>query len=259
MLVNEKLVGGGLIDSRNSCTLSCWPGLNAPAVLDTVPLKQKPTVKPKVKAKTDEEDTDFTIRKPAYQYNLRRPALKPGEKFHSSRRAWLLSAVIPGAGQIYNKRYWKLPIVYGGFAGLISVISFNQRYYNTALYYYKVKLLDLNSLLLPNEPKNDYRGVPLAAVASIKEYYRRNRDLGILGVAALSIAGIVDAYVDSELKGFDVSNKLTMKISPWVGSASGAAYAYRGTGMIGSPAPELASGSTGFGVKMVFTLDPLQK
>jgi len=258
MLVNGKLVGRGLIDLRNPGMNSCWPCLSAPVVVDTVPLK-KPTVKPKVKAKTDEEDTDFTIRKPAYQYNLRKQALKPGEKFHSSRRAWLLSAVIPGAGQIYNRRYWKLPIVYGGFAGLIYVINFNQKLYDQALYYYKIKLTDPSSPLLPSTGNNDFRDVPLAAVSSAKEYYRRNRDLGIIGVAALSIAGIVDAYVDSELKGFDVSNKLTMKISPWVGSTSGAAYAYGGARMIGSPGPELASGSTAFGVKVVFTLGPLQK
>ncbi|GEM_PF-811803 len=166
--------------------------------------------KAKIQVPIDAEDSDFQIKHPAFRLKLNNPVAPNGKTSHSSRRAWMLSTALPGTGQIYNHRYWKLPIIYGGFIGLIASIDFNTRYYNTTLQYYKILLVNPASPSVPAE----YRNAPLTQVGSVKDFYRRNRDLSVIGAAILWLANSVDAYVDSELKGFDVSNSLSLRIAP---------------------------------------------
>ena len=168
--------------------------------------------KPKViiQAPIDAEDSDFQIKHPAFRLKLNNALTPNGKSTHSSRRAWMLSTALPGTGQIYNHRYWKLPIIYGGFIGLIASIDFNTRYYNTTLQYYKILLVNPAS---PSVPE-DYRNAGLTQLAGVKDFYRRNRDLSVIGAAILWLANSVDAYVDSELKGFDVSNSLSLRVLP---------------------------------------------
>ena len=163
--------------------------------------------------KEEKEDTDFIIKKPSFRIHIGNMPEVVGKKVHSSRRAWMLSTAFPGLGQIYNRRYWKLPIIYGGFIGLALSINFNQRYYSQTLEYYKILLVNPASTAVPSQ----YSQVPAAQLATIKDFYRRNRDLSIIGAGALWMAGAVDAYVDSELKGFDVSNSLSFNLCPYVG------------------------------------------
>lgn len=165
----------------------------------------------------DVQDSDFAIKHPLFKIKLGNDAALKGKKVHSSRRAWMLSVAFPGAGQLYNHRYWKLPIIYGGFIGLGLTLNFYQNQYNQTLQYYKLLLVNPASPSVPS----DYRNAPLTLVASIKDSYRRSRDLAIIGSAVLLLAGAVDAYVDSELKGFDVSNSLSMRIRPYIGPPSG--------------------------------------
>lgn len=180
---------------------------------DSIIGPQKLKTAPGVTAKEDADDSDFQIKHPAFRLKLTGPAAAvPGKPVHSSRRAWMLSTALPGTGQIYNHRYWKLPIIYGGFIGLIISVDFNQRYYNTTLQYYKILLINPASTTVPSE----YRLAPITQVASVKDFYRRNRDLSVIGAAVLWLANSVDAYVDSELKGFDVSNVLTMRVDPYI-------------------------------------------
>lgn len=166
--------------------------------------------KAQIQLPIDAEDSDFQIKHPAFRLKLNNPVAQNGKASHSSRRAWMLSTALPGTGQIYNHRYWKLPIIYGGFVGLIASIDFNTRYYNTTLQYYKILLVNPASPSVPAE----YRNAPLTQVASVKDFYRRNRDLSVIGAAILWLANSVDAYVDSELKGFDVSNSLSLRLTP---------------------------------------------
>lgn len=163
----------------------------------------------------DVQDSDFAIKHPLFKIKLGNEAALKGKKVHSSRRAWMLSVAFPGGGQLYNHRYWKLPIIYGGFIGLGLTLNFYQNQYNQTLQYYKLLLVNPAS---PSVPV-DYRNAPITLVASIKDSYRRSRDLAIIGSAILLLANAVDAYVDSELKGFDVSNSLSMRVRPYVAPA----------------------------------------
>jgi hypothetical protein len=128
---------------------------------------------------------------------------------HSPLKASLYSAVLPGLGQIYNKKYWKLPIIYGGAGALIYYINFNQTRY--------LKYKSLYIKKVANDPSDMPR---LAAIAtedqliSQIEMWSENRDYLILGLAALYIANILDATVDAYLFDYEVSQDLSMKIKP---------------------------------------------
>ena len=139
------------------------------------------------------------------------------------QRALWLALVIPGAGQIYNRKYWKLPIIYGGFMGCIYALTWNQSTYMD----YQNAYLDI----MDNDPgtasynkflhlgrtvtkDNEERYKQL--FKNRKDKYRRWRDMSffvMLGVYALSV---IDAYVDAELSVFDISKDLTLKVEPTV-------------------------------------------
>ncbi|MHB1178899.1 MAG: DUF5683 domain-containing protein, partial [Daejeonella sp.] len=85
------------------------------------------------------------------------------------------SAILPGLGQIYNKRWWKVPLVYGGFVGIGLVFEFNQRTYK--IFLKEAQFRELN----PNKTQNPlYAQYSREGIISIKDAYRRNRDLSIL-------------------------------------------------------------------------------
>ena len=139
------------------------------------------------------------------------------------KRALWLALVLPGAGQIYNRKYWKLPIIYGGFIGCIYALTWNNMMYkdysqayqdimdddpNTASYN---KFLHLG-VKIDSSNEEHYKEV----FKNRKDKYRRWRDLSIfvmIGVYALSV---IDAYVDAELSAFDISKDLSFKVGPTI-------------------------------------------
>ncbi len=139
------------------------------------------------------------------------------------QRALWLALVLPGAGQIYNRKYWKLPIIYGGFMGCIYALTWNNMMYKdysqayldimdddpgTASYN---KFLHLGTQINKSNEEH-YKSL----FKSRKDKYRRWRDLSffvMLGVYAISV---IDAYVDAELSEFDISKNLSLKVSPAV-------------------------------------------
>lgn len=138
------------------------------------------------------------------------------------KRALWLSLVIPGAGQIYNKKYWKLPIIYGGFIGCTYALLWNQQMYkdysqayidimdddpNTASY---LKMLPLGYDITGKEEqfKNIFKHK--------KDFYRRYRDLSIFAFIGVYLISVIDAYVDAQLSTFDISKDLSMKVEPAV-------------------------------------------
>lgn len=139
------------------------------------------------------------------------------------RKATLLSAVVPGAGQIYNGKYWKAGVVYAGTAGLIymfysskdSMQNFQQAY---------VYRLDGDSTT------NDFRYSFLtdASVKSYRDYYRRLRDISILGFFGLYAIQIIDANVDAHLYEFKVNKDLSMRIVPEIVPQFGSYSSYSG-------------------------------
>lgn len=145
------------------------------------------------------------------------------------KKAVIYSAIFPGLGQIYNRKYWKLPIVYGGFLGLSYAISWNNRYYGDYSTAYKA--------ISNEDPMSQYDkwgnlvsqkyspGSPPSS-SDIERYksgfkrqkdsYRRYRDLSIIGAVALYALCMIDAYVDAHLFDFDMSPDLSLKVEPTV-------------------------------------------
>lgn len=137
------------------------------------------------------------------------------------------SALMPGAGQIYNRKYWKLPIIVGGFMGLAYGISFNSRYYTDYSNAYRDAYSsdpNANSYInfLPYSYRNNREWIEKnkewirSSLKSRKDYYRRNRDLCIVGMLAVYGLAIIDAYVDAQLYNFDISPDVSLKLSPAV-------------------------------------------
>jgi hypothetical protein len=130
-------------------------------------------------------------------------------RVHSPKKATIMSAILPGSGQAYNKKYWKIPIIYGGFAGLAYAISFNNKEYKIYKEAYKFRLDG------DETTTDDYVGVySNNDLTTLKDYYRRNRDLSIIGMGILYVLNIVDASVDAHLFDFNVNENLSMQIMP---------------------------------------------
>jgi Family of unknown function (DUF5683) len=156
----------------------------------------------------DEEDESL----PKKEQNKDKEKSKEEFNGHSISKAALYSAVLPGLGQAYNRKYWKIPIIYAGF-GVITyfVISNNNSYkqYNEAYIY------QANGETYPTD--NPYVGrYSLTQLQDAMDYYRRNRDLSYIIGGLWYVANILEAYVDAHFFEYDISEDLTMRVSPTV-------------------------------------------
>ena len=166
-------------------------------------------------ARRTSTDTTSTVTK--------NPAVKTGVPEHSPKKASIYSAILPGLGQAYNKKYWKIPLVYGGFGALGYFIGWNNKNYITSQRAY-VDLTD-------KDPATDsymklkqiiyYDLNDASDVATLKQgllssqdYYRRNRDLLIIVTVAFYGLNIIDASVDAHFFDFDISDDLTLHLQP---------------------------------------------
>ena len=137
------------------------------------------------------------------------------------RLAVWFSLLFPGGGQIYNRKYWKLPIVYGGYVGCIYALTWNQSTYTDYQNAY-VDIMDddpdtksYEDFLPPHyEIDTDMEEWLKNVFKERKNKYRRYRDLSIFAFAGMYIFAAIDAYVDAELSHFDISPDLSMKIEP---------------------------------------------
>jgi len=143
------------------------------------------------------------------------PALKDSARLAIEampRRAAMKSLMLPGLGQIYNKRWWKVPLVYGGFIGIGLVFEFNQRNYQVFLK--EAQFRELN----PQKTQNPlFSGYTNEGIIQIKDAYRRDRDLSVLAGLGFYAITIIDAYVDAKFFRFDISDELSLKVQPSVG------------------------------------------
>lgn len=150
--------------------------------------------------------------------------------FHQKKEAFVpnpirsmwLAMVFPGAGQVYNHKYWKLPIIYGGFLGCVYAFSWNSQ----MLKDYTQAYLDI----MDNDPntKSYEKMLPLGYDITGKEqrfkdvfknkknYFRKYRDMSIFAFAGVYLISIIDAYVDAELSSFDISRDLTLQWEPTI-------------------------------------------
>ena len=141
----------------------------------------------------------------------------------NTKRAMWLAIVLPGAGQIYNRKYWKLPIIYGGFVGCAYAITWNNQMYHD----YSQAYMDI----MDDDPNTNSYNQFLHLGATIdasnidrykeifrkrKDRYRRWRDMGMFVMIGVYAFSIIDAYVDASLSEFDISDDLTLRVEPTI-------------------------------------------
>ena len=141
----------------------------------------------------------------------------------SAKRAMWLALVVPGAGQIYNRKYWKLPIVYGGFVGCAYAMRWNNQMYHD----YAQAYMDL----MDNDPSTESYNQFMHLGAKInssnlkryqdlfkkrKDRFRRWRDMSFFVMVGVYALSVIDAYVDASLSEFDISNDLSLHVAPAV-------------------------------------------
>jgi len=147
------------------------------------------------------------------------------EEIHSPRKATIYSAILPGLGQVYNKKYWKVPLIYIGFGAIGYFINWNNENYQLFRIgyrhltddnpetqdYLKIEAVRRNNYNLDNP--SDFDNLK-TALSRQQDYYRRNRDLLIISMVGFYGLNIIDASVDAHLFDFDISDDLTMKWEP---------------------------------------------
>ncbi len=134
------------------------------------------------------------------------------------KKATTLACIFPGAGQIYNRSYWKVPFVVGGFASMIYCIDWNNRGFQRFKKAYNLLAdYEQNPDKYPNGPTDEFQGRYSASyIKNMRDNFRRNRDLCIIISGALYALQIIDAHVDAHLKDYDISDDLTMNLEPLV-------------------------------------------
>ncbi len=132
-------------------------------------------------------------------------------KKHSPTRASLFSTVIPGLGQAYNKKYWKVPVIYAGFGALFYFAIDNNKEYQKFKDAYEVRT-DTNSTAIDVFANTN---ATLDDIIKGKDRWRRYRDLDYIGIAVLYILNIVDASVDAHFFDYDISDDLSLRIEPY--------------------------------------------
>lgn len=138
---------------------------------------------------------------------------------HSARKATIYSAILPGMGQVYNKKYWKVPLIYIGFGAFAYFIDWN----NDQYVLYRQAYADI----VDDDPNtNSFEDLNFegrwdgqlqqftTALQRAKDYSRRNRDLVIISTAAFYALNMIDASVDAHFFDFDISDDLTMRWMP---------------------------------------------
>ena len=150
------------------------------------------------------------------------PAVAVVRKFNPDpQRALWLSALCPGLGQIYNRRYWKLPIVVGAFVGLSYGASWNNRMYKDYSRGYRDVMDDdpdtrsYMDFFPPTVKESDLDMAWLQKIMKSKrDYYRRYREICVIAMVGVYLINVVDAYVDASLAHFDISPDLTLDVTP---------------------------------------------
>lgn len=129
---------------------------------------------------------------------------------HSPRKAVMYSLICPGLGQVYNKKYWKIPFIYGAGGAFLYYINYNQTKYKkfrNAIY----NEIDTQQRVVIDGYPYEYDDLDI-----VRDYYRRYRDLSIAGLAAIYLLSAIDAMVDAHFFYYDLSDNLSMRIQPAV-------------------------------------------
>ena len=130
------------------------------------------------------------------------------EDYPAPKKAMYLSLAVPGAGQAYNKSYWKMPLIYGAIGGVVFAIDYNSTRYR--------RLSTAYQLALNDEP-HEFTGTAIdntSSLRNLRDQFDKNRQLSWIGLVAVHLLNAVDAFVDAHLLNFDISDDLTLDIQP---------------------------------------------
>ena len=141
-------------------------------------------------------------------------------RIHSPRKALLLSAALPGGGQIYNKKTWKAPIVWAGMGTCVGFIIYNSKIYNELKHDY----IALND---GDPTTNSTSDVPIASLQTEMERFHKYREISFIALAGVYALNMLDAYVDGYLYHYDINENLSAGINP-IGQ-----FSYRGNNQPG--------------------------
>jgi len=137
---------------------------------------------------------------------------------HSPKKATIMSACLPGLGQAYNKKYWKIPIIYAGAAGVVYAVMFNGKNYRTykKAYLYRT---DGDSLTIDNY------NYSTESLLLLKNFYRRNLELSYIVGGVIYALNVIDATVDAHLFNFDIKDDISLKVDPIMMTSQNHSYA----------------------------------
>lgn len=205
---------------QEASPLPVLAGGDAEAKTDTAEVKPAPTVADTIQAPVDTarlSQVADSINAKGGKVKLPKPKFRP-----DPQKALWLSLVLPGAGQIYNRKYWKLPFIYGGFLGCAYALMWNQQMYMD----YSQAYLDImdddpntKSYLDMLPPRYDITGREeqfQKLFKRKKDFYRRYRDLSAFCFVGVYLLSVIDAYVDAHLSEFDITPDLSMSVEPAV-------------------------------------------
>lgn len=130
-------------------------------------------------------------------------------KKHNPKIAIALSAVVPGAGQIYNRKAWKVPIIYAGLAASGYCVYHFAKQTNQYKFEYRYRMQGKTELL-----DQRFAAMDDETILSMKKYHQRNMEISIAATAAVYVLNLIDAIVDAHLFYFDISDDLSMRWSP---------------------------------------------
>jgi len=129
-------------------------------------------------------------------------------KEHDPITAAILSARLPGLGQVYNRKYWKVPIVYAGLATSIYFVDFNTGYYQTYRDAYILRVDGDSSTI------DDFPFYTETNIKDLMDYYHRNLELSYIATGVIYLLNILDATVDGHLFDFDIQDDLSLRFEP---------------------------------------------
>jgi len=163
-------------------------------------------------------DTSSSRVKPSPTPKKDKPSTDTAKVRSYAARAALRSTIFPGAGQVYNRKYWKLPLVYGALAIPVGAFAYNVDWYRKCREAYSIRYYNDTSVVTPDLSVDgiDQQLRPLST-QSLRLYrneFRKNVDLSVLALLAVWGLNVVDAAVDGHLRSFDVSDQLTLRLEP---------------------------------------------
>ena len=170
--------------------------------------------KPAIDSTTMKEDA---VKSPAFIPKIKKEKKYHPDSTHSPHKAVMRSLMIPGWGQVYNRRWWKVPLVYTGIGLLGWAVVFNQQYYTEFLAIAKYRRR--GEVPAPTaeyyQQYQEYSGTPDSFIESSVNGYRRNRDLSILAILGAWGIQMIDAYIDAKfMHSYTMDNDLSLKVSP---------------------------------------------